>query len=36
MARMKATKISPIFRMRSYHVPLPIYKKSGVARNLMH
>ena len=32
---MKATKISPIFRMRFCHAPLLIYKKSGVALKLM-
>ena len=33
---MKATQISPSFRMRFYHAPLPNYKKSGVARSIMH
>ncbi len=32
---MKATRISPIIRMMFYHAPLPIYKKSSIACNLM-
>jgi len=33
---MKATRISPIFRMIFCHAPLPINKKSSIACNLMH
>ena len=33
---MKATQVSPVFRMRFCHARLPIYKKSGVARSIMH
>jgi len=31
IARIKATQISSVFRVRFCHARLPIYKKSGVA-----
>lgn len=36
IARMKTARLSSAFGMRFYRARQPIYKKSGIVRNLIH